>query len=339
MNWGEFVDAVESHLAVESNRRGMEAFRSRFMRNAVLDLQRYIRGYRDGNTTVYTTASVTDQGQAQLVDLPTNAKPTALYIYSVDADLDDPLCYRYRLQFYPWNSRQDLICGKLNFMSWAGSACCGLGCSVPALTADQQLAWTSKAYVYTIGPFGRNFLIYPKITASTRLLLVWDGLRYVWSDTDPINFPEEAAEAVAAYVQWKITRTVDKNIGLSKEFEADWLKLRLSLYRDFQETQDADKKDEQYFSSVIAAPTNFSEFGGQNVSFLSTITALAGGAPNCLDTIPTASMDTPTTITIIIGGAVQMWVLEAGTDATGPGKQRPLDHAAGSNEKVWTQLS
>lgn len=338
MNWGEFVDAVESHLAVEANRRGMEAFRARYMRNAVVDLQRYIRGYCDGNTTVYTSANCTDHGQAQLVDFPNNCKPSALYIYSVDTDLDDPLCYRYRLQFYPWNLRQDLICGRLNFASWAGACCCGSGCTLPALTADQQAAWLSKAYVYTIGPMGRNFLIYPQITASTRLLLVWDGLKYVWSDSDPINFPEEASEAVAAYVQWKITRNVDKNILLSKEFEADWLKLRLALFREFNDTQDAEKKDEELDSSVIPAPTNFSEFGAQSIPFLATITAIPGTAANCLAAIPTTSMDTPTTVVVLIGGALQMWVLEAGTAATGPGSQRPNDYAA-DNHKVWTQLA
>jgi hypothetical protein len=338
MNWGEFVDAVESHLAVESNRRGMEAFRSRFMRNAVLDLQRYIRGYREGNSTVYTTASLTDEGQAQVGEFPTGAKPKAMYIYSVDADLDNPLCYRYRLQFYPWLQKQDLICGRLNFTSWLGSCCATSGCPTVTLTADQQAAWTSKAYVYTIGPFGRNFLIYPKVTASTRLVLFWDGYHYVWSDSDTINFPEEASEAVAAYVQWKISRSVDKNIGLSKEFESDWLKLRLSLYRDFQETQDAEQKEEAYGTDVIAPPTNFSEFDAQSIPFLRTITTIPGTAVTALAAVSTVSMDTPTTVMVLIGGALQLWMLDAGSTATGPGVQRPADWSA-SNLKVWIQLS
>lgn len=338
MTWAEFVSAVNSHLAVESKRRGMEAFRLRYMRNAVLDLQRFIRGYREGNTTVYTSAQLTSQGQAQLVDFPGGCKPKAVYIYSVDTTLNDPLCYRYRLQFYPWLHRQDLICGRLNFTSWLGACCTTAGCPPVALTDDQQLAWTSKAYVYTIGPMGRNFLIYPKITTSTRLLLVWDGYKYVWSDSDTINFPEEAAEAVAAYVQAKIARNVDKNLALSREFEGDYVRLRLSLFRDFQETQDAEQKDEEYDSDVIPAPTNFSEFDAQSIPFLRTITAIPGTAANCLAAISTVSMTTPTTVMVLIGGALQLWTLDAGTTATGPGVQRPNDHGA-SNQKVWIQLS
>jgi hypothetical protein len=340
MDWGEFQDAVNSHLAVEANRRGMEAFRERYMRNAVLDLQRYIRGYRVGNTTVYGPDDVTNQGQAQLVEFPTGAKPKAVYIYSVDAELDSPLCYRYRLQFYPWLSRQDLICGRLNFSNWwAGCACNSEGCSQVPMTADQQQAWTTKAYVYTIGPMGRNFLIYPQITESTRLLLVWDGYKYTWSDSDTINFPEEASEAVAAYVQAKITRNVDKNLALSREFEADYVKLRLALYRDFIETQDMEEKDDEYGANSIPPPTNFSEFDAQSIPLLRTITTIAGSGVTALEAISTVSMDTPTSVMLIISGVLQLWVLTSGTNATAPGVQRPADFNATTNPKVWIQLS
>lgn len=338
MTWADFVTAVESHMAVESSRRGMSAFRTRYMKNAVLDLQRYIRGYREGNTTVYTSAQVTDHGQAQLVDFPTGALPKAVYIYSVDADLDNPLCYRYRLQFYPWLNRQDLICGRLNFTSWLNGCCSTVGCPPVTWTDAQQAAWTSKAYVYTIGPMGRNFLIYPKLTDSTRLLLVWDGYKYVWNNSDTINFPEQASEAVAAYVMARITKNVDKNIPLAREFEADYNRLRLSLWRDFQETQDMESPDQEYDSSVIPAPTNFSEFGAQSLPFLTTITAIPGATSNCLAAIPTTSMDTPMSVLVLIGGAIQLWMLDVGTTATGPGAQRPNDYSA-SAPKVWIQMA
>lgn len=339
MTWAEFVDAVDSHLAVEANRRGMEAFRARYMRNAVLDLQRYIRGYREGNSTTYTVNDVEDEGQAQLVSFPAGAKPSAVYIYSADAELDDPLCYRYRLQFYPWMQRQDMICGRLNFMAWLGACCTTAGCPPVALTDDEQQAWTSKAYVYTIGPMGRNFLIYPKLTASTRLLLIWDGYKYEWEDGDEINFPAESSEAVAAYVQAKIARNVDKNLALSREFEADYARLRLALYRDFQETQDMEKKDEEYDVNV-PAPTNFSGFGAQYVPLLGTVTALEGATSAALAALPTLSMDVPTSVIISISGVQQLWTLQTGTDANDPsnGVLRPNDYSA-SNTKVWYQGS
>jgi hypothetical protein len=339
MTWEEFVDAVDSHLAVEANRRGLSAFRDRYMRNAVLDLQRYIRGYREGNTTVYTSAQVTDHGQAQLVDFPQGAKPKAVYIYSVDTDLDDPLCYRYRLNFYPWLKRQDLICGRLSFANWWGGCWPDGGCPTVPVDEEDEQAWLTKAYVYTIGPMGRTFLIYPKLTESTRLLLVWDGYKYTWNDSDTINFPPEASEAVASYVLAKIYKAVDKNIPLAREYEADYARLRLSLYRDFQETQDMEEKDEEYDSDVIPAPTNFTEFDAQSIPFLRTITSIAGSSVTALEAISTVSLETPTTVMLLIGGVIQLWMLDAGTTATGPGVMRPADYSSTTNAKVWVQLS
>jgi hypothetical protein len=80
ITWADFKSAVDSHLAVESNRRGLEAFRDRYTRNAVLDLQRYIRAYRDNNATIYTGADMELQTAAQLGQLPQGAKPKAFYI-------------------------------------------------------------------------------------------------------------------------------------------------------------------------------------------------------------------------------------------------------------------
>jgi hypothetical protein len=80
MTWGEYVDLVESHLSVEATRRGMETFRARFMRNAVLDLQRYIPGYRAGNVTTYTTEDVELLTKASLGELPPQAKVKAFYM-------------------------------------------------------------------------------------------------------------------------------------------------------------------------------------------------------------------------------------------------------------------
>lgn len=338
MTWAEFITAVDSHLAVEANRRGMATFRARYMRNAVLDLQRYIRGYRDANTTTYALADVSTEGEAQLVTLPVGSKPKAFYIYSTDEDLD-PLCARYRLGYYPWNKRQDMICGRLNFADWWNACCTTAGCPPVALTDDEQQAWTSKAYVYTIGPMGRNFLIYPKLTASTRLLVVWDGYKYDFANGDYMNLPEEASEAVAAYVMWKVTRNVDKNIALSREFEQDWKKLRLSLYTDFREIRDLDEEDQEYGADTIVPVPQITAFGAQYIPFLTSITGLEGATTAFLSHVPTENLSVPFMVQIKIGGVTQTWVLQDGTAATGPGVQRPNDYDTTDNARIWVQLS
>lgn len=85
MNYGEFIDIVDEHLGVDANRRGTENLRARAARNAVIDLQRFIRAYRQGHTTVYTEADLVVKTCAHLGSLPSQAKPKAFYIYQVAA--------------------------------------------------------------------------------------------------------------------------------------------------------------------------------------------------------------------------------------------------------------
>jgi hypothetical protein len=86
MTWAQFQTLVEEHLSVEASRRGLEAFRSRYMKNAVLDLQRNIVGYRQGNVTTYTASQVQTLTRASLGELPPQAKPKAFYIVCAQGD-------------------------------------------------------------------------------------------------------------------------------------------------------------------------------------------------------------------------------------------------------------
>ncbi len=340
MQWSDFVLEVNAQLPIEATRRGLEAFRDRLMRNAVLDLQRYIPGFCQGLTTTYLAVDVEALDHCSLVKLPNGAKPRELWQYSIK-DGDDPHCRRHRLDFYPWARRQDLICGKLDFMAWWGAWNWPVGSCPPTPPANVQ-GWDwvrRKGYVYTIAPHGKSFLVYPAVNDETALLLVWDGYKTEFSPTDTVPFSDGTAEAVANYVMWRIMLTVDKNPGLAREYQAMWRERRLSLYRDWQDTQDAEGKGDEYDSDVIPPPTNFAAFDAQSIPFLRTITTIAGSGANALEQISTLSLTTPTTVMILIGGVIQLWGLEASTAATGPGVQRPADYNGTSNAKVWTILS
>lgn len=336
MIWSEFVEAVDSHLAVEATRRGLAAFRDRYMRNAILDLQRYIRGYRDANYSTFTSGNVAIESKAHLVPMPTGAKPKACYIYSV-AEGDDVLCKRYRLNFYPWEHRQDLICGRLSFSAWWG-ACWPNGC--PPVSEADAAGWETKAYVYTTGPMGRNFLIYPQLTTSTRLVLIWDGYKYDFDDADVINFPAEVSEAVAAYILWKITLNVDKSPALARLHQENYSQLRLALYRDFQETQDMEQKDEEYGATQYMPVDPLFGFAPQTIPFLTLVTALEGATNIALQNVPTVNITTPYVVQVEILGELQTWVLmtSTATTDTSAGRLRPNDYSV-TNTKVWLQNS
>lgn len=312
--WTEFMATVDEHLSVEANRRGLETFRERTMRNAAVDLQRYIRAYQTGHTTTYAAADLEEREYAMVGNLPATAIPHAFYIYSNELDSDDvahPNCMRNRLDFWPWMNRQQLIC-----------------CPCEPLL-----------YAYSVSPQGRSFVIHPILNADTRLLLVWQGLRIDFAGGDTVPFPEESAEAVAAYVKWRILLEIDKNPGLAATQNEIYRQLRSSLYLDERIKLDADKPDEEYISNVTPAPANFSGFGAQSIPLLTTVTMLEGVTTAALAALATESITVPTAVIIIIGGLQQLWTLTAGTDATDTanGVLRPNDYDGATNAKVWYQ--
>lgn len=219
--WTQYMAIVDEHLSVDANRRGLEDFRERMMRNAVVDLQRYITSYQQGHTTTYAVADMTTMENAMLGNMPIGAIPHAFYIYSSEVDSEGvahPLCNRNRLDFWPWMQRQQLVCCP---------------CEI-------------RLYAYTLSPQNKTFLIHPILNEDTTLLLVWQGLKMDFDASDEVPFPEQSCEAVAAYVKWRILLEVDKNPNLANVQYGIWKMLRSALYLEERDKQDADKKDEEY---------------------------------------------------------------------------------------------
>lgn len=221
---------------------------------------------------------------------------------------------RNRLDFVPWLQRDRLLNG-------------GAGC---------------HAYLYSIAPYGTNFLIYPKLNDETDLLLIWEGIKSNFADGDIVPFPEEAAEAVASYVKSRILQLVDKNPAAAAEEMAFYKLKRLALYRDYQDKQDAEKPDEEYVLSQLPPPADpFANVTVQGVPFLQSITQLEGTVNEALANIATITLNTPYLVDILIGGNLQRWMLESSTAANNPamGIVRPNDYADTTNEKCWILLS
>lgn len=148
MTWAQFVAIVEEHLSVDAERRGLEDFRERMMRNAVVDLQRYIPAYQEGHTTTYEAADLEEREYGMIGNLPAGAIPHAFYIYSTEEDSEGeahPYCRRNRLDFWPWTHRHTLLCNPCE----------------------------RRLYAYSIAPQGKMFVIHPVLNDDTGLLLVW----------------------------------------------------------------------------------------------------------------------------------------------------------------------
>ncbi len=230
----------------------------------------------------------------------------------------DSNCVRNRLEFCAWEDRQArMICNS----------------------------WGRRDYLYSISPFSKQFLVHPLLNSDTVLIVVWDGLKMNFSDNDIVPWPEWAAEAVAAYVKWKILLEVDKRIDLAREWydkarqTGIYPNLRLSLFREQNEAQEADGKDEEYAQEGSApVPLDpLTGFGAQFPPLLTTVTQLEGTDKTALAGVPTILLTPPFAVLISIGNGAETWILTAGTDADDPtnGILRPADYATTTNERVW----
>lgn len=230
LTWTQYMAVVDEHLSVDANRRGLEDFRERMMRNAVVDLQRYITAYQTGHTTTYAAADMDTIEYAMLGNLPAGSTPFALYIYSNKVDSEGvahPDCNKNRLDMWDWKHRQQLTCCP---------------CEI-------------RLYAYAISPQDRQFMIHPILNADTELLLVWQGIKIDFVGADVVPFPEQSCEAVAAYVKWRILLEVDKNPQLANVQYGIWKMLRSALYLEEREKTSAEKPDEEYpTSQAPAAP-------------------------------------------------------------------------------------
>ena len=86
----------------------------------------------------------------------------------------------------------------------------------------------------------------------------------------------------------------------------------------------------------------FAEVGAQDALFLAGITSLEGPDDGALSAVVTGSITVPFLVEFLDpsgSGAIQTWVLQASTLATGLGVQRPNDYSDPANAKVWIQVS
>lgn len=236
--------------------------------------------------------------------------------------VSDSNIVRNRLDFVPWENRRERMIDNEHGV---------------------------RDYLYAISPMNRQFLVHPLLNEDTALFLVWDGLKMDFADNDIVPVPEWAAAAIAAYVKWRILLEIDKRLDLAREQynpvtrSGVYPALRLALWREQNEAQEADGKDEEYADrgSFVIPPNAFSGFGAQDVPFLSTVTALEGATVAALAHVPTLSISVPYAIQAMIDGTMQVWELRASTDASDPtnGVLRGNDYAATTNEKVWFKVT
>lgn len=300
MTFAEFKSLVLENMGEDADRPPSGTLRDRSILNAMIDLQRYVRPLREVHMDVLTIADLAADGAAMEGILPAGAKPKAFYIYLEGAEAD---CKRFRLDRISWDQRQLMVCGDLG-----------------------------DRYVYTLSPLGRSYKIYPALTANTRLLVMWEGYKQSWNNSDEMmaGWDTIAAEAVAEFTKSRIIRDYDKTdpyagIRRSDNHYKAYLTRRRDIYLDYHEGQFSGQED------VLAPAMLVTSNAVLSLSSLDELRALttAGGAI-ALNTL----------FSLVTDGMLSQWRLEEG-DAVDDSDLwvRAHDYNPATNRRVYRRVT
>ena len=211
MTWAEFKTKVREFLPTDAGALNVDtpsivggvSYLENLIRQAVIDLQRYIETFRIGHETIFTQDDLTEEGQASLGQLPDNA-----ILRQMDyVKLGQP-CVRQPLSQYPWENRFDLICGNIRTVS----------CQY-AIAIDPQL---------------RSFVVYPKVESNRQLSLIWDAKlekgKSEFVDDEGVPFSEASAFAVSLFVSAHLRLKMDQDATGFKNFMDQYVDARTNLY-------------------------------------------------------------------------------------------------------------
>lgn len=191
MTWLEFKTLVKDFLTVDGDRIGATKGIDGKIRMGVIDLQSFIPPMRIGQRNVYGMYDMVQEGEASLGQFPDEPNGVmAREIYWITKGCP---CAQRPTHPYPWAHRMDLICGHPKIHNWQ--------------------------YLAAIDPYGREFMVFPKIPEDAEIWLYWDGLKSNFLDTDSVVFGEAEAEAVAHYVKAWISLEIDKDPVLHRIYD------------------------------------------------------------------------------------------------------------------------
>lgn len=212
MTWLEFKAACETLLTVDgsASRQTIGGYNAILLRNGVYDLQRFIPQLRTNQRNRYRVSDLAQEGEASLGTLPDKASVREAFLVRKTCP-----CNMFPLLPYQWEYRFDLICDKPRRHEWP--------------------------YYISIDPSASEFMVYPKIKEDDELWIYWDGMKTDFSDTDTVRFGEEEALAVSYYIKGHITREVDKDLQLKRDYMDSYIGapgrmgLRTKLFLDWKE--------------------------------------------------------------------------------------------------------
>jgi hypothetical protein len=198
------------------------------IRQAVLDLCNFIDEYNKNNETIYFESDLTTDGEASVGTLPPFAEFESAWYYSTDR------LVRFPVKQVPWEHRFEMASkefwDRLNcdyvVLTAASSAALAMADTIAMLKS----AGRQKAGAMAISPRHDQFYVFPQVTGEWILSLFWNGQKLDYAPQELVPFGEEAAQAVAWWVQAQFAKYVDRDSARAADLMRDYNMKRSNLY-------------------------------------------------------------------------------------------------------------
>lgn len=224
--WSEFNDKVIELLPQDSQRIGLEKYIPNLIRQAVLDLQDFVPGFRKRHETLYYPEDFAVDGAASVGALPPHADICEAWLWSMERNK------RFTVENFKWQDRFKLV-NQLEgdfagndfiVLTQASFASIEISNRLLAMTGVKRVA------LMAVDRAGHTFYFYPQIIKGWLLSLFWDGRKFDWKDDELVQFGEEEAWAVSAWVRAKIAMEVDRDQQRHDAIMRDYAVKRTNLF-------------------------------------------------------------------------------------------------------------
>lgn len=205
-------------LAQDWRRGTLNKYVSLLIKNALIDIQRYVEEYRSGHVNHYGPGDVEIHGTASIGRLPIGA-----YIEQMRMRTTGYTCRNYHLNREAWDARFNL-------------SCC------------------DAVYKVAINPVGHDFWVNPQIIPGRQLELHWNGIKTSWQDSETVVFDGDVALAVADYCMIYLSRRINNDNQASAAYQQSYMQKRKDLYLTANERKWG-RTGEDRASSIECAPS------------------------------------------------------------------------------------
>jgi len=205
---------VDSLLALERRRIGVQPFIDLQVRLAVGHVQHLIEYYRRGMVTTIDHDDTQPDGFASKVKLPPGAMIRSVFHVRTGSRVISRPMYQV-----DWSNARDLRAGVVD---------------------------SRTQFRYSINPRdgGRDMLAYPILMEGYSIRIEWDAIigrssEIQYQDSDEVPFDEPMAQIVYHYVKSRLASEVDNNLAMKREHELD---MRVGVNRLYAEVQERQRR-------------------------------------------------------------------------------------------------